>query len=438
MSWITNIGPIREFISFSRRRRADFLMCSDSNTVFGGHGQDHGITRALAQHSRLYRTGLLSHNENGGLGSQTGYYYQHTSNGARAFTTPIASVAAYDDILPAGNSFTPHDYWHMTDAQSDAGNNGMFVAAGGPFNVNDAMRYRTTWHTFNVGATGAVRPAIRRGSAPYTNLATNGADIETVTGALTAVDHTLSIAAGTRDYPIDGRLIQAGVTGQGPIFATWQHFDWPNITAGLSFNVIGYYGGQGLRNFYNYQQATQTAWDEYFRQLTIAQGVNPKACIIISSGLNDRGDAAASIGPVGGLNSSTQAGYADNLRGLINFYKDKWAVAAYDEEDLYFLLICSHPVSSPDDSQLVSYREACATMCSEYQNTTAIDMSQYNAQLQANAATWYDGGGTPHMTQTGYEEFYELVFRGLFEEIDGASSFRSRGGSRGRLLWGVR
>lgn len=433
MVFITNLAPFKEFAQLTRSRRADFLLLSDSNTIFGGHGQDHGISYALSRRVPLYRTGLLSFNESGGGGNNCGYFCYHANNGGRTQTTPIAVVPAYDDILPAGDAFFPHKYWHMTDAQSDANNQGMSVNPGGPWDVNAQMRYRLTWHTFNVGVTGLVRPQVRLGASPYTTYVEAPATIETVTGSLSTVDYSLTLSAGIRNNNIDGRLCKAGTTCQGPVFATWQHFDWPDITAGASSNVIGYYGGQGLREFYNRQQATQTAWTEYFRQLQIAQGASPKACIVISSGLNDRGDAGLSV--LSGLVSSTAAGYLDNLSGLIEFYQGVWGGAGLPSTDLYFLLLCSHPVSSPDDSQLVSYRQQCADATSTYSNVTAVDMSEFNPQLQANRTAWYNSAGTDpnHMTQAGYEGFYDLVFGQLLDKaLGGSGSFRDRG--RQRLL----
>lgn len=446
MGWITNIAPLKEFILASRRRRTDFLICSDSNTVFGGYGQDHGITRALGQRFPLYKTGLLSANENYGGGASIGYLFQHANNGGRTQTHPITIVPSYNDYIPDGQQGfgTAHCYWHMTDIQSDASNTGMTVYTGGPWDVNAALRYSFTYGTFlTASGAGAFRPQIRRGDSPFTSLALAGATIDPCApNAIGLVDYDIDLAAATRNYQIDGRFSPSPTPVGGPVFFTWQWFSWPGITTGTSFNVIGYYGGQGLRNMVNYQGVTPAAgWTEYFRQIARAQGTSsPKVCIMISSGLNDRTDANPSVGPSPQPTSSSNAGYADNLRGLIELYQDAWGGAGYPSTDIYFLLMCSHPVSSPDDSQLIGYREQCALMTTEYSNVTAIDMSQYNAQLQANRTTWYNlsGSDTFHMTQTGYEQFYQLIINGIMDEVDGGGGFRSRGGSRNRLLFGVR
>lgn len=443
MTFITNIAPLQEFINESRKRRTDFLLLSDSNTVFGGSGQEHGITKALAGRFQLYKTGLISANENLGGGVSIGYLFQHANNGGRVRTNPITIAPALEDVIPDGGlAFgTAHRYWHMVNPQTDANNTGMTVYTGGPWDVNAALRYSFTYGTFLATAgVGAFRPQIRRGDAPYTSLALAGATINpSAPNAIGLVDYDLDLAAATRNYQLDGRFSPSPTAVAGPVFFSWQWFSWPGITAGTSLNVIGYYGGQGLRNFYNYQTtAPQAAWTEYFRQIARAQGTAaPKICITISSGLNDRTDVNPSVGPSPQPSSATAAGYGDNLRGLIEYYQDVWGGAGYSSTDIYFLLLCSHPVSDPDDSSLIAYRAECEQMTREYSLVTAVDLTRFNSLLQANKTSWYNSSGTDtyHMTQTGYENFYRLLMNGIFDEIEGGT-FRER--ARDRLLLDVR
>lgn len=428
MGWITNTKAIAEFLQRSSTRRADFLMISDSNAIFGGHGQDHGITKALSTRRKLYRTPLFSLNENLGVGSSQGYMCAVVNDGARVQTNPIVNPPEYNRLLPyttgALGALFPANYWAQVSGQTANGNNGMYVTNGGPWDVNANLKYSLSYGTFKASAgVGKIRPVIRRGSAPYTVLIDNGNINPSAVNQEGIVDLDLSLAAGIRNYPIDGRFISAGTIGEGPFFATWQFISWPNIRAGLSYNTTGYYGGVGLRTFILRESvAPQAGWDEYFRQLARAQETTqPVCCFMISSGLNDRNDTAPSIGPVGGIPSDTALGFADNLRGLLNFLQDKWEFAGFDRRNLYFAMIGSHPVSLPDDSDLVAYREQSAIIAGEYLNMSAIDMAEYNVQLQANAVAWYANSVTDrnHMSQTGYEQFYNLVVSGITHEALG-------------------
>ena len=159
---------------------------------------------------------------------------------------------------------------------------------------------------------------------------------------------------------------------------------------------------------------------EHLRWCCDAQTGAPMALVSICSGLNDRNDAAdPSVGPIGGFPSDTQAGYADNLRAIINLYKFNWSALGYDLRNLGFLIWPSHPVSLIDDPKLASYRAVASQVADSYDNTACLFTEPIiNSYLQRNATTWYASGGTDtlHMTQTGYEQTLLLCIDELIRE----------------------
>jgi lysophospholipase L1-like esterase len=180
-----------------------------------------------------------------------------------------------------------------------------------------------------------------------------------------------------------------------------------------------YRGGQGALEFAQALQVNATAAPLFISFSVNGQASGSETALFcINCGLNDRNDdGQLSVGPIGGLDSATPAGYADNVRAIINAIETAWAGNGYARKNLYFLLQPSHPISVPDDSELVGYRNAVRAIADQYTNTAAQDLNHpyFANALANNAAAWYASGGSDrlHMTQTGYEQLYTLVTREL-------------------------
>lgn len=413
---VVNGSALTPFFSKARTRRVDWIDLGDSNELFGGNGRNHGIQYALRNNGiPLYGTGLFSGNENNGSGSGVGYFCNSTNNGGRPNDngSPPAGLNAYNQMVVgslSGPQFFPQVPWILSDAQSDANNTGFTIQLGGPFDVNAAWRGWWRYGTFTSGS-GSFRPSIRRGSAPFTTLISSATIPTGGSGGVGLLTTNLNIVAAARDYNIDFRWEQAGTTLQGPIYALWLHADCLDIPTGIQYSTMVARGGQGLFEYIQCVQASATGVEEFLRCACEAQEGSPTLMICINSGFNDRNDAAdLSLGPIGGLPSDTPEGFADNMRGIIIALQDAWDALGYDRSDLYFLMQVSHPISSPDDADLIAYRAACIPITAEYENTASSDLSYFYQPLNANGVAWYQDNASDrlHMKIAGYEQFSNL------------------------------
>jgi hypothetical protein len=241
-------------------------------------------------------------------------------------------------------------------------------------------------------------------------------------GASGLQTYTLNLGAATRDDLLQVQWYGNGTQVDGPAYLLWQSGDDTAKTAGLQYTSLIGRGGQGLYEYIQCMQKSSAAITEIMDFIAGAQNntVQPMMLFCINSGLNDRNDdGIQSLGPNGTLDCSTPAGYADNMRGIIITIQNAWALNGYPRSNLFFLLQPSHPISNPDDAELIGYRAALSALTSDYQNCAVQNLAYQplNTTLQANAAAWYNAGGgdTSHMTQTGYEQFCTLWVKELLK-----------------------
>lgn len=415
---------ISSFFKKMAVRRVDWFDLGDSNEVQGGYGRNHGIQHGFFSHNiPLYGLGLFSGNENLGGGSNMGYSCGSINNGGRTndnAALPAGLADYYIMSVPTAGSgqFATHWPWYQSDAQSDASNNGIYFDHGAVWDGNAAWSGRYIYALLTAAeGTGQINPNIRLNGAPYTILANGGV---LATGG--AADYSLTqlllqVSAGTRDIGLQFRWHSANQ--QGPVYNLYVTGSMDSRTHGIQYNTMLYRGGQGMIEF---AQCVQSGAIGVYHFISFALGGQTAgketALFCINSGLNDRNDdGQLSVGPVGGLDSATPAGYADNARGVIAEIATAWSNLGFNGDNLYFLLQPSHPISVPDDSELIGYRNVCKQIADEFPNTAVqnLNFPLFANALYQNRTTWYATGGADpnHMTQTGYEEFFKLVTRDL-------------------------
>jgi hypothetical protein len=410
------------------------LDLGDSNEVLGATGRNHGIQYAFQNLGfNLYGPGIYSANEaNGGAGG-VGYYSGHNGNAGRVMSSVVPGVLdVYNPyevagLTATGPQFSPNYPHNLVAGTSDTSANNGFTLYGGPvypaspFDVNSSWRFRYRYGTFTSG-TGAFRPQVRQGNFPFSLYAQAGSSVSTNTGASGLQTYTLNLGAATRDDLLQVQWYGNGTQVDGPAYLLWQSGDDTAKTAGLQYTSLIGRGGQGLYEYIQCMQKSSAAITEIMDFIAGAQNntVQPMMLFCINSGLNDRNDdGIQSLGPNGTLDCSTPAGYADNMRGIIITIQNAWALNGYPRSNLFFLLQPSHPISNPDDAELIGYRAALSALTSDYQNCAVQNLAYQplNTTLQANAAAWYNAGGgdTSHMTQTGYEQFCTLWVKELLK-----------------------
>lgn len=418
---IYKAGAVSSFFKKMRERRVDWFDIGDSNEVQGGYGRNHGIQHGFFTNKvPLYGVGLFSGNENGGVGSAIGYFAQHLNNGARTnsngtLPAPLSSYYLFTVPVAGNGQFFTHYPWYQNDAQSDASNNGINITRGAVWDTDLAWTGRFIYARLTAAeGSGQIQPNARLGYAPYTLLANAGVIATGAAADYSLTQISLNVAAGTRTGDIQFRFHNANQ--QGPVYNLYQCAEIDSKTTGLQYHTMSYRGGQGVLEHAQAFQSNPSGIG-YFVNFAIGGQTPGKetALFCINSGLNDRNDdGQLSVGPVSGLDSATPAGFADNTRAIMDEIIGNWN---YDPANLYFLIQPSHPISVPDDSELIAYRNICKEIADEYSNTAVQNLNHpfFANAIANNRTTWYATGGadTLHMTQTGYEEVFKLVTREL-------------------------
>lgn len=395
---------IRDLVSLCASRCVDFVGIGDSNQVYGGHGWDHGFQYALSQRYSMYATGILSQNENGGLGSGCGYKYNR--GGTIGATTGAPAELADLWTLPF-----PHYYAYLTDAQSfsAASPNGLFLDADCPLDVNGNLRFHWGYGTFDAG-TGAFRGFIRRENSPFTAI-NNGTSRNPVTGSFTFQTFFHGIAVDTRNYPLGAKWAQVGGSDiTGPFFGMYQRAENLGRNAGFSYHTLLYRGGETLRTFVSdLHSSTNTALTLYFsevRRLQLSREQSPIVVCCVNGGLNDYNATTTSLGPQPNPTRS-RWGYFDNLLAIMGRVREIWRLNGWDESELYWMLFPSHRVSdnpaSREQSHLDQYRLAVADIASICPRVVVGDLASLATEREMRANSWYDPAGVSHLTQSGYE-----------------------------------
>ena len=405
---------VGNILAQAENRRIDILMIGDSNQAFGGFGWDHGMQFALSNKYGLYATGVLTTGENGGSGQALGYYSATGDTDVAAVETGAPEQL---DSYMDGNLF-PQNYSYLASGTFVQGM-GLYmltVGAANPFDVlNSNFRYHYCYGTFPTGA-GSFTPGIRLEVAPYTNLIT-GSPISTNTGqygfAYTTLDS--GIVGIPRAGQICGRHVHVGTTCTGPWLSYFTRVEIVSRTTGISFTSMYSRGGQSL---YDMAAAAIAAHDHTIylqlyeaRRLQESNGDTPIVIIMVNSGVNDRNETSQpSLGPGAYTTADSPEAYVDNLTALVTRIENVWN-KYFTTGELYWLIMPSHPISEPDDAELITYRTATQTYVDTRKNMDMIDLTDFINADQATAGSWYDGGGNTHLTQLGYESIGTLIRR---------------------------
>jgi lysophospholipase L1-like esterase len=91
-----------------------------------------------------------------------------------------------------------------------------------------------------------------------------------------------------------------------------------------------------------------------------------------------------------------------------------WSLNNWNINELSFLVLAGHPFSSPEDSDLVSYRAALKDLSSRKYNLTTLDLSDYISYSEMQEKLYYNTpSDTAHLSNSGYEALSSLIFSSL-------------------------
>lgn len=425
---VFNRSAVSRFFDAIRTRRVDMIDLADSNSLFSGHGRNHGLGYAVETLGiPVYRTMVASAAENRNVSASNGYKQGHIADGSRLNRIGEAP-AALDMLMPdsqtqdgpaSGQWAPPHNYWYMKAGDTYTnGNNGMVVDANHPVNVNANLKAWYTYGELTESGAGAINPAIRRGDSPFTELVSAGAFNPAGKTANEVRRTSLTLAAATRNYPLQLRWHTSNNQITGPMIQFYQSLENTDRPSGFCVHTMVGRGGQGYWHYLKALRRSKAATKLFLDEATFLQNVTmPERMVMISlnSGLNDGNINWPSIGPNPQPSSATAAGFADNLEGLILYFRECWAEMGGRMENLFFCLFDSTPISNPDSATLIAYRTESRKLAAKYANTCEVDLTFEQPTIETNAAAWYNSGGADrnHMTQTGYEQVMLLAMTDL-------------------------
>jgi len=404
-------NAISGLLSRLRSGRVDFVGIGDSNQIFGGHGWDLGFPYALiASGYPMWATGLIVNNEASGTGAGAGYSYNRNSPGGSGLTGAVSGAPAdlekYMD-KGAGLLYPSFYYSYVAAASSiSAVNNGLQLLPGlGGLDETAAIDFDHWWGSFDSGS-GSFTRYLRRGESPFTEIV-NPPSINTNTGAFGMNRSTVSMSANVAraGWKIQFLAANAAV---GPYFGTFMRARQLNRTAGFSYGTLDYRGGQSLRTMaYDLQQASDETLTHYFTILRDDQESDLiTIAICVNSGLNDKNETLASVGPAAVADGDSPEAYVDNFDAIRARIEAIWNLNAWDPQELFWIVFPSHPISDPDDAELLTYRAAISAHLTGDSRAQVVDISALTDETEMLANGWYQSAGADrsHLTQAGYEQ----------------------------------
>lgn len=399
--------------------KVDFVGVGDSNQILSGFGWDHGFQYALnALGFPMYATGLISQNENNGSGSGQGYLYNRSGSLVGAVSGAPADLDKY--LNKGAGAIFPAYYTYIADGGSLGSTlaNGLIVTGACPINTAAALQFDGYWGSFTTGA-GVFRPFLRWGESPFTTISDPGA-INTNTGAYGIQKVTLTAAADAAraGKQLEFRFSRPSVQGiTGPFFLTYMRARNTERSTGFAYGTLEYRGGQSARTMaYDLQQASNDALTHYFSILRADQGVGNKTIVVcINSGLNDRNENLASVGTAALADGDSASAFIDNTRAVVDRIKAIWTLNGWDQSELFWLLQVSHPVSTPDDAELVAYRYALEAYALYLEQAQVIDIAAVVPYADFIANGWYANPVSDHnhLTQAGYEQVSLRILKAI-------------------------
>lgn len=387
-------------------QRIDIIAGDDSNQLLSGHGWDDGFQYSMSQMALMYASGLISQNENDGNGSGTGLLVGRAGSLIGATTGAPADLHKYLDR--GGGNLFPARYAWVADGSSVGSNTtiGLVIQADCPIDNGGPLEFYLWWGSAASGS-GSFRPFVRIGQSPFSTLADPGA-INTNTGVISLNLLTVSILADAarKSIPIEFKPLRTGVQGiVGPFFETYMRVSNPARSVGFSYHTLDYQGGKSSRGMaLDVQQASMDTLTHFIGEARRLQGANKIIVPIIGFGLNDRLETLTSLGPGAVTDGDSPEAYADNLLAIYQRYLAVYSANSWNSAELWPVLKPPHPVSVPNDAELVTYIQAAKDLSATIPQSRVIDFPSMITFDQMVARGWINNGGAdpPHLTQAGY------------------------------------
>lgn len=453
-------------------RLVENIVDSDSNTTYGGHGNTHGLEKALVSvvGCSIYATPVVSAGGSGGSSGNDGVDFASMvpSLGANGSYTgaPAAQAAYWNPVAGLTEDLNSQLNYVNVDGTIVAGT-AWGCVLGTTWNVgfSDALIWQIDVGG-NMSGGGTITPGCRMGLSPYTNFTFVGGNVAHDFAALHPTDvvmitRELSAAnvASSATKGLEFKLTPNGgsaTTADG--FVGLQRVYRKNARVGASSGGLINKPGKGTRQAglameeQSYQQFG-CAIDHYIAP-QVAAGQSPYVNFWFWSVDNDFNDTVMSRD---GVNlSNTALGYAANLRHLLDLTDEymqelagvsRLSISGLVKATNYRVIIVpgkrvsdttqsgvdtggSHDYGARQAAYESYVAAAMGVVAEAPYSTWCHVLSVHNlfTAAQAQAAGWYVNNTTDriHMTQTGYEAVWNLI---MAEAIKPRQELRGRTGT---------
>lgn len=395
----------------AQHRRIDVVMIGDSNQLFGGHGWDESFQIALAERYGVYGTGLHSLGENGGNGAAVGLNASTFSTLSQGGYLYAGAPQASDALLPAAAACVPLNYAFIPVGSTTTTNLGMFLQSGPALNVDGPLRgFLAT--AGSTEFTGTFRISFRREAPPFNTLVQSG-PLTTSGPAGSVIWHELDLPAGTRGSVISLRTPGFATPLSGPFMGLYARVIDTSRDRGVSVHTLYGRGSQSLRSMAAAMQGMQTTGlGEFLDAIVRQQGEStPHVIVRINSGLNDRNETLASLGPANVQDGDSAEAFADNAVAIITALQQAWTSKGLPLEGLRFVLTSSHPISMPNDAELASYAAALPGVASRFAPglVTAVALEELiSADAMLSRGYYTNPGDRFHLSRAGFLALTQL------------------------------
>ncbi len=390
-----DIDPeLKNFLAHSRQERVAVVGIGDSNQRFGGHGWSEYMADSFQQHFGAFGTGVI-------LCANT---VADQANGTK------------NSGAPEPLDITAFSYWYLPSGVNQKLNwdiAGLLVPANHPLNIKGNLEYQLVYGTFKESG-GSIRPTVRMDKAPYTALQSlaiinTDADIVALKSATLTID-----ADPNRDYPLRFSPAPTPSVISGPSLLAYATVVNSEKNSGCSYQTLYAVGGHSLFDMLtNLKKRSTDGIATYFQAIRNTLNGRKSCLIMINSGLNDLHAKGKSFSPEGSDISSSPDSYRNNLLKLVRLLEGAWIKAGGAKETIFFVFMPSHPISTPDNPMLVSYRQAAAELAKMLPNAACIMLPELVSQETMDKGGYYDKASKYHLSRIGYQKISEAVVEKL-------------------------
>ncbi len=425
---VTGVPTVRRLFDLASTRRIDFGLIGDSNIRIGpgstgvpgqSSGHEHFMAKAFAARFGMYATRVEPCGATGGWGSieQGTVSWNCTPFGGNF--PPDVNAVAYPSTLTC----FPGNFEVLQDGLTAPTNYncGMAINYDLPIDITGALRYHLTHYITASSSPGYIGLSAREGfPGNYTHTyASWGGPIATTGATASFADIAMDIPAGPRAasgimiVPVD---YSTNTGARGPSMRLWQRVEAPSVMHGISYDLMWAQGAKSGRYTLETLQVPgiQAPMQEWFRQVTRLQNAPAVLCVHLMHGGNDHNDHYPSLGPIGGLDSSTGPGYQDNMLGIIQIVRSWWTLAGNDPSNLFFIIGPYHPLAGNPGVIQLPFEQVGRDMAAADPQIIAIAGHNLSTSAEFLANGYLLNGNDPsHLSPLGYEVWARTMVRAM-------------------------